>query len=49
MDNRTFSTRREFLQQTGLGFGALALSCLVEDDRLLASPGGGLCTTRDHG
>jgi len=45
MDERTFSTRREFLQQTGLGFGALALSCLVQDDRLLASPGGGLDLT----
>ena len=30
-------TRREFLQNTSLGFGALALSCLLETDRARAA------------
>lgn len=31
-------TRRRFLQQTGAGFGTLALAALLERDRLLAGP-----------
>jgi len=49
MDQHTFPTRREFLRHTGLGFGALALSCLLEDDRLLASPSGGSDLTSRQG
>src|SRR5713101_4303800 len=31
-------TRRDFLSRAGAGFGALALTYLLEHDRLLASP-----------
>ena len=35
-------TRREFLQNTSLGFGALALSCLLEKDNVRAATRDGI-------
>src|SRR5947208_2033547 len=36
--SRAYSSRRDFLQRTGCGFGLTALSALLADQRVLAAP-----------